>query len=543
LKILGISPAHDSSACLYEDGEIVAFYKEERLSGKKRDKFPMLSVQKILKNIDYVDLVVYCGVVKHEYEFNYFKMVVNKFVRYDKIINFSDNHHLQHASLAFYNSGFDSAAAIIIDRNGSMLLNSCREAETIYSVSYPANFKEIYKSLWVFENSAHAEIKILNENEEDDCEYEAKSMFGIVKVYETATNLIGQHVLENGKTMGLSAYGNKKNKSMDLFVDGTNIPSDFHFGHDESLEAINYLLDKSKTYNVDPNNYQLYADYAWQVQKQTQEAVSYLIRKAVDKTGNKNIVISGGYGLNVVANRYYIDKFPELNFYFEPLADDSGNSIGGAMLFYHEQTRDKQIRPLKDTFFHGESYQIDKKNGTKVTISDIANNIMSNKSVALFHGKAEAGPRALGHRSILFNAMNSNARDIVNKIKMREWYRPFAAAVLEEDADQYFDMAGIGSPFMTVSFPVLDGVAKMFSGVVHVDGTCRIQTVNKDVPILYQLLKEIKKLSGHGVVLNTSFNLAGEPLVETPDDAIRTLQNSELDVLWFPEAEIAIIKE
>lgn len=540
MRVLGISPAHDSSVCLYEDGKIVSFYKEERLSKKKKDKLPILSLQKVLQGIDHVDLAVYCGVIKDQYQFDHFSMVLNKFVKYDNFIDFSDSHHLQHASLAFYNSGFDDASVIIVDRNGSVFANSTRESETIFSASYPANFKEVYKSLWVFDNSAHTTVRYLNEN--SDCEYDAKSMFGIVKVYESATTLIGQNILENGKTMGLSAYGEAVEGSS-LFVSGTNIPNDFFLGHDEEYETLNYELDKYRTNEVTEDNYQIYADYAWQVQKQTQEAVAYLIEKSVEKTGNKNIVISGGYGLNVVANRYYIDRFPDLNFYFEPLADDTGNSIGGAMFFYRSNTGDTEVRPLKHTFFHGQDQGFGGDLGKKVSIRDIAEMICNDKSVAIFQGKAEAGPRALGHRSILFNAMNNDAKRIVNKIKKREWYRPFAAAVLEEDADQYFDMANIYAPFMTVSFPAKQNAIDLFKGIVHIDGTCRIQTVNEDIPTLYQLLKEIKDITGHGIVLNTSFNLAGEPLVESFSDATRTLQNSQLDVLWLPDANSAIIKE
>jgi carbamoyltransferase len=540
MRVLGISPAHDSSVCLYEDGKIVSFYKEERLSKKKKDKLPILAVQKVLEGVNHIDLAVYCGVIKDKYQFDHFGLVLNKFVKCDNFIDFSDSHHLQHASLAFYNSGFETASVIIVDRNGSVVADSTRESETIFSASYPANFKEVYKSLWVFDNSAHVQTRYLNQN--SDCEYDAKSMFGIVKVYESATTLIGQNILENGKTMGLSAYGEKVDGSR-LFVKGTNIPNDFYLGHDENYESINYDLDPHRVFSVDEDNYQMYADYAWQVQEQTQEAVAYLIEKSVEKTGNKNIVISGGYGLNVVANRYYIDRFPELNFYFEPLADDTGNSIGGAMLFYRQNTGDMEIRPLKHTFFHGSEQGVGGSLGPKVSIRDIAEMICSNKSVAIFQGKAEAGPRALGHRSILFNAMNDDAKKIVNRIKKREWYRPFAAAVLEEDADQYFDMAGITAPFMTVSFPAKELACDLFKGIVHVDGTCRIQTVNKDIPTLYALLQEIKSITGHGIVLNTSFNLAGEPLVESMSDAIKTLQNSELDVLWFPDVNNAIIKE
>jgi carbamoyltransferase len=142
----------------------------------------------------------------------------------------------------------------------------------------------------------------------------------------------------------------------------------------------------------------------------------------------------------------------------------------------------------------------------------------------------------LGNRSILFNALNLDAKNIVNGIKKREWYRPFACIVLEEDADTYFDMGGIkSSPFMTICFPVREKYGKILPGITHVDNTCRIQTISDGY--LYELLQEFKKLSGHGILLNTSFNLAGEPLVETPRDALNTLNNSSLDYLWFEETQ------
>lgn len=124
----------------------------------------------------------------------------------------------------------------------------------------------------------------------------------------------------------------------------------------------------------------------------------------------------------------------------------------------------------------------------------------------------------------------------MNKIKKREWYRPFAAVVLEEDANLYFDMGRIKSnPFMTICFPVNPEYIKIIPGITHVDNTCRIQTISEEHTYMYELLQEFKKLSGHGILLNTSFNLAGEPLVETPEDALNTLNNSCLDYLWFEE--------
>ena len=172
----------------------------------------------------------------------------------------------------------------------------------------------------------------------------------------------------------------------------------------------------------------------------------------------------------------------------------------------------------------------------KSNIDDIVKLLIDQKSVAIFDGAPEAGPRALGHRSILFDARNPNSKDIVNKIKKREWYRPFACIVLEEDADTYFDMGRIeSSPFMTICFPVREKYVRIIPGITHVDNTCRIQTVRNGY--LYCLLKEFKKLTGHGILLNTSLNLAGQPLVEAPMDAVKILNNSSLDYLWFEETQ------
>jgi carbamoyltransferase len=155
--------------------------------------------------------------------------------------------------------------------------------------------------------------------------------------------------------------------------------------------------------------------------------------------------------------------------------------------------------------------------------------------MAVYDGFPESGRRALGNRSILFNPLNPNAKELVNVIKNREWYRPFAATVLEEDASMYFEMGEIQkSPFMTVSFPVKTDI---IPGVTHVDNTCRIQTVSHENGYLYELLLEFKKITGHGIILNTSFNLSGKPLVDDVEDALKTFKESCLDYLWFAETE------
>lgn len=535
---VGISSAHDSSVCVYEDGKISHFFKEERYSRKKRDMTPFFAINELAKTgISKVDAFAYCPVTDKENTILFYESLLKKFCNIKNVFNFTETHHLQHASLAFYNSGFDEAAVIIIDRNGSIFYNSARESETIFFATYPHNFKEIYKSFWIYDSSIHEKINDFR-NRNPECEVDTKSMYGIVKVYESATTSIGQHPLENGKIMGLSAYG-KKNKTFEnLFYNNTNIPKDFLFSHVNNFgiyeSSFNNLNDKRVT-DLNLKNYQEYADFAYHVQRQTENAVLYLIEKAVDKTKCKNIVISGGYALNVVANNLYHKKFPNLKFYIEPIADDTGNSIGGAMLSYRFLSKDKNIYPRSNTFIHGKNYSLSNIKGERASYEDISSFLIDKKVVAVYNGLAEAGPRALGNRSILFNPTFEDAKDFVNKVKKREWYRPFAAMVLEEDAHKYFEMMGIEkSQYMTISFDVKEAYRKMFPGIVHVDNSCRIQTVDKSNKYMYELLINFKKNTGHGLLLNTSFNLAGEPLVETPDDAIKTLQNSEIDVLWFP---------
>lgn len=542
MKIVGVSPAHDSSICLVEDGEVKRFLKEERFTRKKRDSLPIKSLSMLLENDSEIDYFVYAPPAEGSWNqyFSDWVTYVNKFVKVNKSIDVSDEHHLQHASLAFYNSGFDEAAVIIADGAGSYI-EGLQEVESIFIASYPDNISPIYKNFWKKEiNTPNVPYTLKNF---PDCEIETVTgVGGIVSLYITGTTLIGQHPLENGKTMGLAAYG-KKSKLPNFIINESNIIDNkfFRASKDGSLLIYSeYFFDQTKV--VPKENYSLYADYAYHIQQQSEIAMEYLIRKAIDKTGLKNICISGGYGLNVVANLRFLKNFPGINFYFEPIADDSGNSIGSALLQYRKVSKDKTINKINHTFYHGFEYPLD-DTGLDISYKDVSLLLNNNKSVAIYYKLAEAGPRALGHRSIVFDARNPNAKDLVNIIKKREWYRPFAAACLKEDAEKYFDLYdNIGYEFMTINADANDLAKKEIPGVLHVDGTCRIQIVKDESEPLYKLLKEFKKLTGIGVLLNTSFNLAGEALAETPDDAINTFNNSDLHCLWFPEIGKSLIK-
>lgn len=178
------------------------------------------------------------------------------------------------------------------------------------------------------------------------------------------------------------------------------------------------------------------------------------------------------------------------------------------------------------------------------TPTEVAKLLFDRKIVSIFQGRSEAGPRALGNRSMLYTPTDPNGRDFINTIKGRELFRPLAASILYEYATEWFDMMGIDeAPFMTYSFKAKEGKESIIPSVVHVDGSCRIQTVKKEQNHhYYELIAEFYALSGVPMLLNTSFNLAGEPIVESAEDALRTFANSKIDAIYFPEIKTVLVK-
>lgn len=545
MRVLGISPLHDSSVAVINDGQLEFFLKEERLTGIKRDGPPLKALRKIYDLYEgKIDRVAIASPTFNDPSVPFIVTEINKILKCP-ISNYNFFHHLSHASLAFYNSGFDESLIFVIDRNGSIFADILREAETVFSASYPCNFNVLQKNFWCEEVGSFSDRKKLDFFsilDKESFEYNADSTMSIVKIYESATTLIGQKPLENGKTMGLASYGEKTD--LPNFFQNDR-PLDHLFLHNDWIiegmpSPVFTKIKDTITNNITESNHKVYADYAYHVQTQTQEVALNLIKKWVEKTGIKNVCVTGGYGLNVVANEHYIKNLPDVNFYFEPLADDSGNSIGAALHLYRELTEDTQKYPLTTTFVHGEKNN-NNVLGIDCKVEDIANLLNEGKRVGVFNGLSESGPRALGNRSILFDARNAQAKDIVNRIKRREWYRPFAACILENEFQEYFETHGLTkSEFMTVSFQCKK--PNDIPGVVHVDGSCRVQTVNDSIPHLFDLLTEFKKITNCPALLNTSFNMAGYPLVETVEEAIEAFETTDLDVLWFPEFNKLVLK-
>ena len=537
MNILSLITSHDASITYISGGKLKYFAKEERLSGYKHDKGFTKCLDYIIKNEFKVDLVVLNSTSAPDtFHREYLEFMLRKQFDCD-VVHLEYDHHLSHAHLAFYNSGYDNALVFVADRNGSKN-EYCAEVETIFKIDNNYNAKSIYKNFIInqigkvdFDKEVIDHIKKYKVKN-PICDVRCDSTLGITQVYETATTLIGEGVLNNGKVMGLASYG-KDTDFKNLFYDG--IANSHLFmkymidGQDRVLLKEHYGEEIKK---VKETSYQFYADYSFQVQKQTQEEVLRIIKHYVEKTNIKKVCVGGGYGLNVVTNSYLVKNLPDVDFYFDSIPDDTGISLGAGSYCYKKKTGIIPTIP-KDTFFHHVSYDLKGISGKRVSARDIAKFIVDGKIVAVFNGQAETGPRALGNRSILFDARNPDAKEIINTVKGREWYRPFACSVLKEDAKEYFDMYHLDeSPNMTLSFPVK---TSNIPGVTHVDNTCRIQTVDRSISHFYNVLKEFRNLTGVSVLLNTSFNLAGKPLVETPEEAIKVFKESKIDVLWFPE--------
>ena len=488
--------AHDASACIYSN-KIEHYFLEERYSRKKHDRGLLNIYKNLVISKEKIDRIVISNFGKKtitvDRDFKLLRAYLNYHKRLHgfkpKLINDS-RHHLLHAAGAYYNSGYKDALVVVIDGMGEYKRNRY-EMETIYEVRNN-NFKRIYQ------------------NRGGD-----KSKVGIGILYVTAALNMGGTQFDSGKAMGLSAYGTAERSYVidDFYLDDT-----FFGSHASSVSS----FPMYKEYKME-DQYRDPTTFCKEVQIDTQNITLRLVEKYLKQTKLNNVCMSGGYAMNIITNSLLAEKFPEVNFYFEPMATDGGVSVGAAALHSIDHT------PLTHTFFHGQRHDISQFTGQTVSTKEVAKLIQEQKSIGIYYGYAEAGQRSLGNRSIVYTAFDPQGKDVVNKIKKREWYRPFAASVLEEDAHLFFNI-NKPNPFMTQCYKVNVNIPS----VTHIDNTCRVQTVSSGH--LYDLLLELRNLTGHGIILNTSLNLSGEPLVETPQQAVDILANSELDYVWFPES-------
>jgi len=591
MRVLGISAYyHDAAASIIKDGDIVAAAQEERFTRKKHDaSFPKNAIRFCLDyegiELDQVDAVVFYDkpLLKFErlletyYSFapkgiSSFvmampvwikeKMFLKKLIidELKKISKFDEKHikllfpehHLSHAASAFYPSNLEDAAILTIDGVGE----------------------------WATASICHGKgqnITVLKE---------LTFPHSLGLLYSAFTYFLGFKVNSGEyKMMGLAPYGNEgprteafvetiKSVLIKIYSDGSIWLNQKYFNYASGLRMVNdkkweELFGVSKK-TTGTDYEQIYCDIALAIQKVTEEIVIKMAREAQRLTGSANLCLAGGVALNCVANGKMIKENIFKNIYLQPASGDAGCAIGAALAAYHiffKQPRLITESPdlMKGSFlgpsFH--SHDIHKtinkfnakadhfKDFSKLT-NKVAELIASGQVIGWMQGRMEFGPRALGGRSILGDPRNPEMQKKINlKIKYRESFRPFAPSVLLEDAKLYFDIES-ASPYMLIVQPLRESLQhkkpqgyddlnitdklrferSTIPSVTHIDYSARIQTVDEDTnPKYHQLIKAFKALTDVGMLINTSFNVRGEPIVCTPEDAYRCFMRTEMDYL------------
>src|SRR3989344_2470384 len=561
MYILGLSCYfHDASAALLKDGVIVAAAEEERFTRKKHDaSFPMHAIDYCLQsqNITIHD-VSYIGFYEkpllkferllsqhlHSFPFSLKTFIlsmpswlheklrithaIRKRLHYKGEVLFIE-HHFAHAATAFLLSPFKNAAILTLDGVGGWTTTS-------YGVGKGTSIR-LLKEL-TFPHS-----------------------LGLF--YSTITAYLGFEVHDGEyKVMGLSAYGSsardknifyeKLKNVIDIKEDGSYQMDmeyfQYHYSDRMPSQKLCELLGGSVRKPQD-KLMQRHKDIAAAVQMITEDVVMNILHHVHTATGCNVVVLGGGVALNGVCNGKILKKSPFRKIWIPPAPGDSGTSMGTASYIYHSVLGHQRISSLRHAFL-GPCYSrevilelLEKKGVLFREFTDkqelvdyVANLIYNDKIVGWFQGRMEMGPRALGNRSILANPCNSRMKSAINRrVKHRESFRPFAPAVCSGDASRYFDSdfpLPPSSDFMAFVYPTQKKWFGKIPAVLHVDGSARLQSVRKKYnPLFYDLIRSFEKLSGFPMLLNTSFNVAGEPLVCSPSDALQCYQRTKIDYL------------
>ncbi len=569
MYVLGINAAfHDSAAALVKDGQIIAAAEEERFTHIKHGKrpLPFSTYELPFHAIDYclktagihlkdVDRFAYsfdpvgieenilenenlrpytnqnAGEILADPEVNIYKDWDQLFLNYIKNApeqlrdgyphhlqkRFADsgdlrkkwhfvNHHVAHAASAYYPSPYEKAAVITLDGRGE-------NATTGYFLG---------------EGNAMTQLATVD------------MPHSLGMLYEKITTYLGfLHSSDEYKVMALASYGKP------LFME--EFRSIIHVGENGDYTIDDF--DPEKWWGIgrtkdDPID-QIHFDIAHSLQKVLEETVLKLVEWLYTKTDSENLCMAGGVALNCVMNAVIRDKGPFKNIWVQPAAGDAGTALGAALWLdvnLNAKRSTERYVATMDHVYWGPSYSDEEienfmiwaktpyKKLTNVA-KETAAILADNKIIAWYQGRMEFGPRSLGSRSILASPIPPEMQAKLNDIKDREDFRPVAPVVLEEDAAEWF-VGGSFSPFMLFVYPVQDDKADKIPAVRHTDGTARVQTVNRNQhPEYYDLISEFKKLTGVPVLVNTSFNTRGEPIVCTPRDAIECFWTSPFDAL------------
>lgn len=592
MTILGISAFyHDSAAAIIVDGKIIAAAQEERFTRKKQDaSFPVNAVRFCLEfaniQLEDVDSIAFYDKPLLKFERlleTYYTFAPSGFISFHKAVpvwlreklfhkreirnglkEISDSkevkklpirfpdHHLSHAASAFYPSPFEDAAILTIDGVGewstaSIGKGSGKDIEMFATMNFPHSVGLLYSAFTYYLGFEvnKGEYKMMglapygNPDGELTAKYRKLITENLVTVYEDGSIWLDQQYF--------------------------NYATGLRMAKDDKWEKLFGLKKRDSKDEMLSEH----CDMALAIQQVTENIFLKMAKTAQEKTGCKNICLAGGVALNSVANGKLIDSglFDEV--YIQPAAGDAGGAVGAALAAYHifEGKERTAIRPdamsgslLGSEYSDEEIESVLKEKGIKFSkaqnetdltdkVSDL---IVSANVIGWFQGRMEFGPRALGNRSIIADARNPEMQKKVNlKIKFRESFRPFAPILLEEDLERYFDLK-LPSPYMLqvhrwkdewhnplpenyTALPwleKLDTVRSEFASVAHVDMSGRVQTVSKESnPKMHLLLSKMKEKTGHGLAINTSFNVNNEPIVCSPEDAINGFLNTEMDVL------------
>jgi len=579
VDILGISCYyHDAAAVLLRDGQLVAAAEEERFSRIKHDYgFPKNAINYCLEaggttgpDLDYVvffekpfrklDRILATVLQTYPQSWKVFResmisWVLDKLwvastlesqlgIKKDKVL-FSE-HHLSHAASAYLCSPFDESAILTVDGVGEWVTATCgigkgNDIRLFKQMDFPHSIGLLYSAFTAFLGF-----------EVNEGEYKVMGMapYGEPRYVDKVWKLVHQnadgsfsldmdyfsfhHSTEKTYSKKFEQlFGAPRPTKLHFFTEGTGFPK--YFGE-----------PPSNIHEISKLN-QHYADIAASIQRVTEELILGMARNLQKETGLKNLCIAGGVGLNSVANTRIMRETPFEQVFVQPAAGDGGGALGAALWAYNTLLgKPRNFR--MDHAYWGRSSEITTfLQSNKIPyhliekedqmLDQVVERLMGGKVIGWYQGRFEWGPRALGHRSIIADPRNPDMKDIVNsKIKFREPYRPFAPSVLAECAEKYFELPRATSHYparyMLYVVPVKPEAQSTLPAITHVDGTGRLQTVFKDQsPRYYRLIERFGQATGVPVILNTSFNLRGEPIVTTPANAFNTFIKSEMDTL------------